>query len=76
MQKKKKKRDEESADEPGITKLEYRRRLLKQRIREWDDFLKTKPDLVGSPALRNYLYHVFCVNIMLLFSRNNLCTFY
>ncbi|XP_073389428.1 cilia- and flagella-associated protein 44 isoform X4 [Physcomitrium patens] len=43
--KKKKKRDEESADEPGITKLEYRRRLLKQRIREWDDFLKTKPDL-------------------------------
>lgn len=44
--KKKKKRDEESADEPGITKLEYRRRLLKQRIREWDDFLKTKPDLL------------------------------
>lgn len=37
----------ESADEPGITKLEYRRRLLKQRIREWDAFLLTKPDLVS-----------------------------
>ena len=41
----KKKEKIERADEPGITKLEYRRRLLKQRAREWIALLATKPDL-------------------------------
>ncbi|KAG0579336.1 hypothetical protein KC19_4G091500 [Ceratodon purpureus] len=41
----KKKKEFEPADEPGITKLEFRRRMLKQRVREWFAFLQTKPDL-------------------------------
>ncbi|KAH9568465.1 hypothetical protein CY35_03G078300 [Sphagnum magellanicum] len=35
----------ERADEPGISKLEYRRRLLKQRDQEWAALLLTKPDM-------------------------------
>lgn len=45
MEAPKKKKEFEPADEPGITKLEFRRRMLKQRVREWFAFLETKPDL-------------------------------
>lgn len=43
----------ESADEPGITKLEFRRRMLKQRVREWDAFLLTRPDVVSLDDFHN-----------------------
>lgn len=41
----------ERADEPGISKLEYRRRLLKQRDQEWAALLLTKPDMVSLSQL-------------------------
>lgn len=53
----KKKKDLEPTDEPGITKLEFRRRMLKQRVREWDAFLRTKPNLVSLSASYHQSIH-------------------